>query len=68
MISFTLFLSFVFQEQRSGPSKVHLRRVQWNTAGIYRCEVTADDFMTIEQEAKAEVVGKAYSLIFKTLI
>lgn len=57
-IELPFFISLYFQESRSGPSKVHLRHVQWNTAGTYRCEVTADDFMTIQTETKAEVVGK----------
>ena len=35
-----------------------MRRIHWSTAGEYRCEVTADDYMTVDRSAKTDVVGK----------
>jgi hypothetical protein len=47
-----------FQESRSGATRVYLTSVQWSTEGVYRCEVTADDFDTVADSRESRVVGK----------
>ena len=43
---------------RSNGHQVHLWKVNWFTKGLYRCEVTADDFETASSSVETEVVGR----------
>ena len=47
-----------FQEGRSGAERLYLIGVNWATEGEFRCEVTADDFETVADSRKADVVGE----------
>lgn len=42
---------------RSNGHQVHLWKVNWFTKGLYRCEVTADDFETASSSVETEVVA-----------
>ena len=47
------------QESLSNLTHVHLRRVDWSTGGLYRCEVTSDeDYEMIYTEEEVEVIGE----------
>ncbi|GBM04304.1 hypothetical protein AVEN_146183-1 [Araneus ventricosus] len=45
---------------KSGSQSVYLRNVDLNSAGVYRCEVSAEapEFQTVEAEKEMKVLGK----------
>lgn len=44
-------------ESRSTSTRMFLKWADWNTAGSYRCEVTADDYETIFKSQTSDVVA-----------
>ena len=53
---------------RSNGHQVHLWKVNWFTKGLYRCEVTADDFETASSSVETEVVGRFQGSLHHTLL
>ena len=57
------------QLQRSTAKGVYLKRVELESQGTYKCEVSteAPEFKTAEMEKDMEVIGKNFLLIWKLL-
>ncbi|PRD30560.1 UNVERIFIED_CONTAM: hypothetical protein NCL1_26094 [Trichonephila clavipes] len=51
---------------KSGSQSVYLRHVDLNSAGVYRCEVSAEapEFQTVEAEKEMKVLGKGFRITF----
>jgi len=43
--------------RRSNATRIHLKKIDWFTKGNYRCEVTAEDFETADENISTDVVA-----------
>ena len=46
------------QMGESEPSKIRLRKVNFMSSGIYRCEITSKDFEIYEKYEQMTVIGE----------
>ena len=58
---------FIFQEMKSRETEIHLRKVDLNTTGQFRCEISGEAplFQTAHKEGIMAVVGKISIYILK---
>lgn len=56
---------YLIQLSKSGSQSVYLREVDLNSAGTYRCEVSAEapEFQTVEAEKEMKVFGTYFQKI-----
>ena len=47
----------------SEPSKIRLRKVNFMSSGIYRCEITSKDFEIYEKYEQMTVIGRFIVII-----
>ena len=48
----------MFQMAESSPSRIVLRKVNFHSSGIYRCEITSSNFEIYEKYEQMTVIGK----------
>jgi hypothetical protein len=52
----------------SSPSRILLRKVNFHSSGIYRCEITSSNFEIYEKYEQMTVIGKGFSYHFTNMI